>query len=522
MAADHLPARSRSIRRVQWHRLCLNIALLFLSSISGYATYTGFAAFFDADTAGVGLALAFTVAVQALVLVAAHGAFRDYAAGILIWPLVYVCGVLVSTSFGFGFYSHHFSGKALATETYRREATGVATAAIRFATEYRALANISEQIAQHSTQREHQERAVGGTCGGAAQAGEGPRQRLRARDAILFASFGRRLGDAADRADTIAADIGAAASEYGSSAHTAALSRLDRAITTMRALREDPALVGWRDAVRVRLAKSHNGIVDPETGERFNCPDGVLEAKLRSASDLNLPSLPEVMPRVFEADNVASVRRAVVLLTGQVIDWPEPRPTFDPDLDALPLGLGIGIDLIIGLLTLFKRMTYGSGQGRTSNLANLQRRFDAAPGLKPEVVHTLRRLAAEDLNPEILELLDRFVLEQGSRLYIVVPVGADEPVARRLSLLIRVLVAGDMASRSVRLHVGQLPEWWRKNHELGLAGVQHVQLFRLKRGAIGDLLVELLRDSDSWRDAAERQNRRNLPSGLAAMSLESS
>lgn len=261
------------------------------------------------------------------------------------------------------------------------------------------------------------------------------------------------------------------------------------ALQEARALAGDLRLESFREQVRDRLAAAATGFVDPETGERFSCPDSGLESKLKALAGARLPALPQAPAQLFEATHAASVQRGLHLVTGAA--------RFDRERDVLPLALGIAIDVLLLFLTLARRAL----EAAPGSFEGLKARLDPARLLPAGHAAAWLKVVRGDDDDNLGALLDTWGVQDGRWFYLAAPIGGDGCrvlEARRLAAVLRAL---GMVRRVCRRRPAQMPKWWRAPRAGMLAGIEELRLYRLSQPLTDALVLEQIREALAEADA---------------------
>lgn len=483
------------------YAVLIELSILALALLAATATLSGMIALFGGGWLGWIYGGGFGVVIQALIIVALRIvtgqtslAARGFFAGL------YAILVGASVLLGYGFWFDLTAGAGLARDTYRAAIGDVLTPLTAFCQAYDEFARTTADLAQYSGRRAEDERQSGGTCGGGRLKGPGPRQRLRERDAATFADFAQHFaGRAGDFGRLVEATRSQTAGQAASN-HAAATRAVDSALEDARALALDLRFETFRETIRERLAAATAGFVDPETNERFACPDPGLESKLKALAAARLPALPQARAHLFEATHAASVQRGLHLLTGMA--------AFDPQRDVLPLAMGLTIDVLLLCLTLAARAL----QDAPGTFAGLARRLDPARLLPPGHAEAWLKVVRDDAQAGLAQLLQAWGLEDGRWSYLVAPIAGDAAgagagagqsaaEARRLAA---VLGALGLVRRSCLRRPAQMPTWWQEQRADSLAGIELLRLYRLSQPLTDVLVLEQIRQVlDEGEEAAQ-------------------
>jgi hypothetical protein len=460
--------------------------ILLFATVNGIATFTGFRAMMEGQE--LLYPVLFTIAVQGLILVAVHRLVRaGRVAARPVWLVAYFAGALASVILGYGFYFALLSDKDLARDTMREGAAAIVERLTAFERAYADLASSVRDLADRSAARAEEERTVGGTCGGPRLTGEGPRMRLRQRDASQLAMFARHFDARAQEVAVLVIETRAAAAAHDAKARAAGEAALDKALAAARALAADPRLAAWHEAVRGRLDAARAGFVDPRTGERFACPDPELEAALTATLAIALPTPPAGRPQLHEASHAADVRRAFVLVTGLLTGDPAARQEFRPALDGPALGFGLFVDLALLLLAFGGRDPAAGGGG---GLAGLAGRLAGGPELPPHALDALAAAVGAEERQPVPRLLHDFGYDEAGRSYLLVPADGGFGPAAAVDRLAALLVGLGLARPRGVLRLARFPAWWRQPRAGLLGGSGRVRVYRLADGLRRQLLVE--------------------------------
>ena len=317
---------------------------LLASAVSGLATFTGMRELTGGGPTGLLYALAFTVLVQLAILWAVERIAAARGLGRLGPAAVYATAVTVSVGFGYGFFYDLLSAAQRSAESRAELRAAVARQLAGFAGHYRDFADMVAAAAAWSARQAEIERKRGGTGGGRAEPGAGPRTRLRLREAAILDEFARhfreraaRVEELARRMDALLADAGRPPAEV-----TGEVRRLH---AEAAAYARDPRLAELRAFAEGRITRGRTGFVDPRTGERFTCADPELERRLAALLAVPPPEPPGALPSLFAGDRPASLRHALGVVMALVA--PGSAPALDPALDLPPLLAALAVDLLL-------------------------------------------------------------------------------------------------------------------------------------------------------------------------------
>lgn len=484
------------------YRLVIHFSIAALAALAAIATLSGMVALLGGGWQGWTFGLLFGTAVQVLIVVALQivtGQSGLRARG--FFTLLYLLLAGVSVLLGYGFWFDLTQGAGLARDTYRTAMGEVLTPLVSFRQGYEDFARTAAELAEYSGRRAEEERQSGGTCGGGKLRGPGPRQRLRERDAAAFAEAAQHFAARAAALGRLVEATRGQADAQATASHAAAARAVDTALQEARALAGDLRLETFREQVRERLGAAATGFVDPETNERFSCPDSGLESKLKALAGARLPALPQAPAQLFEATHAASVQRGLHLVTGAA--------RFDRERDVLPLALGIAIDVLLLFLTLARRALEAS----PGSFEGLSDRLDPARLLPAGHAAAWLKVVRDDDDDSLGALLDAWGVEDGRWNYVAAPIGGDGRgvvEARRLAAVLRAL---GLVRRVCRRRPAQMPKWWQEPRAEMLAGIEELRLYRLSRPLTDALVLEQIRqavveaDAGSATEDPERQKR---------------
>jgi len=467
--------------------------VLLGSIVSGWATFTGLWAFTGSLMAAV---LAVVLVQLGMIHVAGKMATELGSRGAFLGCLLAYLGFMsVSVAFGYGFYFDLWSGQLFAERSRSEQASRMIVRFVPFQERYEELAAIVRRAAEYSRRTAQVERRQGGTCGGEAVPGDGPRARLRLREARLFESFAehftnrsRRFADLIEEAGRAAdsATIGARALER----------RLVKLHAEASAMAEDSRLADFRRYAAARLEQGRGGFLDPRSKRSFTCPDPELERMLEEAKMITLPKVEQPSVKVFAANRREGQLRAFNVLYGLFLRTvlvpagqsdADPSLRFDPAYDLGPLVFAVVVDLLVFWLAF---------QRSRRELHHLARRLAGRPAFGLTSWRRLDRLVAGDGLPESVRLFERALFEDGRHAYFVIPL-TDSPESRRARALARALDATGALDVALRYHpVEDLPEWWRLSRAAYLADARQIETRRIPRRVVRGLWLDVLRDAE--------------------------
>ncbi len=455
---ENQPTRSPSRHR---HRGVWLSAVIVgcLTVVSFVATFSGWRAVIggtpDVPWGGALLAGLVTAGIQAGLLLAviktkSAPRLRDR----LYWVAIYVIVMLISVTFGVGFWTHRLQGYDMSAQDHHVQLARVTTPLLAFSRAYEAISDTSQELAVHSAAMYQKETQTGDSCGYATLSWEGPRARLRERDQAMF------QGDAAfaaARHEEVQEVIDNLPATFDAGQIAAQEQALRQAVLQMVGHRADPRLAQMRKRVATRMLQDEFA----DNGGSFRCADArlvTLAGDLLAAVDA-LPGLPESATlHITPYDQKAAIGIVFGTLQGKVTDaidviLPQTRnvrrvrrTTASRDaaseasthrLLPLAIALGVVIDTLIFLLCV----PPGSSTGKPGPLGD--RLGEGLEALEPDP--RLRARVSQFLcgveQPEALEqaLRRRFQVQRGVPCILIADGHLAEPGTMALERLMDLL-----------------------------------------------------------------------------------
>ncbi len=458
--------------------------IIVCTLVTAGAMFSGFVSMGDSGPIELGLSALFTLVVAAGIAICAMLMFVAKRRSLqLMFFSVWAFAASISVTMGFGLYYDMTSASTAARIDIR---AAVREAVVPLTTVQSAMQRTSQSadaVATYSEEQARIETVKGGTCDNVAIAAPGPRRDLRLRDAASFREAATELRSRAAEFAKQASSAQDIALTYDPARHAHAVSALDRAFSQVRALSDDGVLSGWRSKVRARIAAADKPVVT-EKGGQFFCRDPGLVQRLRDASAIKMPALPNEPPAITEPTHAESVRRGLALATFQ-------RP-FDLRLDLLPLMLGVTLDVMILLFSGAHAVLNGysigpedsdGDGGFPSPFLGLLRIIRLIPADVVNFIEMVDESLIENPSPT-LAVYDKFCVERDAYDYLVVRQtggSTEDDVLRAFVLLLR-------QEAGVKLHwtgpVATLPDRIRGDLKVRLPDTVRVALYEIKRETI--------------------------------------
>ena len=379
----------------------------------------------------------------------------------------YVFLTLLSVGFGFGFYWKIFESSSEATLSAEAAVTQVQSELQTGQARLERLQETLTTLAGLSRQKAIDEREQGNTCPNS-RPGDGPRRRLRDRDADSFEFVANFVGNRIEKVKADFADIGsdlkravsrdASTIDTRSGTRNAFLRDLNRklqlTITRFNAFRNDPQLIEARDRFSERATRT---VFDNGQGGTFICPDIQLQTTLGGVVKA-IDGLPEIEKAEISAvegseATFEAFRRLYTTLIGAAQFKLPPSPEElrelqrqavqsasggasaaaaeaaqrEPGLgsrDYIPLSVALFVDFCILLVSINRPIN------RFQMLATIAR--EARDGPIGEVLTKFRDSHRDGLAEE-LKAFHHIVFDFLGDYYVAVPVGAQNLEARFLS-----------------------------------------------------------------------------------------
>lgn len=310
-----------------------HIAVLMLTIISFISTYSGIQSLMtNLGDKGLGIfgfkpsvivafiSFLFTLTVQIMIV---YHAMHLKGAGwsILrlhqnviekIWHIaVYLTFIFLSVGFGYAFWFERIGADTYSKKSYKEQVYSSLKNLEQFQQAYTNFSNISSYLSTYSQNKAKEERLRGGTCGGPAQTGPGPRMRLRNQDANYFSDEKRYFDQKKRAVDTLIkqlnSDLTVNLIENVDNLTTPQIEemeqKLNHASSRANLLRTDPIKEQFMNWLDQRIEEGKNGIIkDSRTVEVFTCPDDSIEEARNKLNKITFPELPENI-KLFNPNN---------------------------------------------------------------------------------------------------------------------------------------------------------------------------------------------------------------------------
>jgi hypothetical protein len=287
----------------------LIIKLFLMAGLGGaawYATFDGMLQLIEANFGSLDfktkVAIGFTVSLLTLMIIFILNEFFKPKP---VWQFLlciagYILLLLISVGFGFGFFWKLINSKVVATEEASAAITQVQSALVQGQTRLELVQQSLQQLAEISSRKAREERLVGGTCPDNNDADEGPRQRMRDKDAKDFGDDAMLIGS---RIETVKQGIGDLSPDLKliqtgvdkdpktgrslldadgtrNSFLRSVESKVSSTAASYEALRTDPTL----DELKKRFEERANKEAFMDRGTTFRCPDDRLKTDLLGAA----------------------------------------------------------------------------------------------------------------------------------------------------------------------------------------------------------------------------------------------
>ena len=502
----------------------LDSATMLLSLVSFTSTLAGIQALADDNFF---IPIAFTIALQ-IILVCAVMFFKAAPwRAKLKWLLVYLLCVFISVGFGRAYWFQILRADDYAKEGFRSQLEAVQARLFQFNNDLAIRAGTLGDLAAYSQKMASLEKQNGGTCGGSPAVGSGPRMRLRNEDAIFFAEHNRYYRKQAETVRKISERIRDQVVDYDPGQLDAMERIVNRAVQEMNAVRQDPQweVLKKQVAERVRQGDAYF----ERGGQRFQCPDKLLKSKAEAMLETRLPELQTV--RFFRADKA---NESVYLAFQQMSAWPlallravsgqamalsrqtlgadrpeavkesliaarKARMAENPaqnaaatedyplDPDSLPLVFGLMVDLLLFITT-----RKGSDGGFFDQLNRLLK----APSRQSLLAHFKRYLQGNQW--PITRLLYDYELRDNRARYLIVPTYAHNEERRQLQRLTDLCESQSAMKKHRAEGIAEilLPPWWLAQHP-HIDRQERVNVYQIQPNFTAELLSAEFREENS-------------------------
>jgi hypothetical protein len=483
-----------------------HLAVLMLSVISFISTYSGMQSLMtNLGDQGLGLfgftpgvivafiSILFTLTVQMMIV---YQAMHLKGAGWSIlrlhqnlggkaWHIsVYLTFIFLSVGFGYAFWFERIGADTYSKKYYKEQVYGSLKNLEQFRQAYTNFSNISSSLSTYSQNKAIEERQIGGTCGGPAKIGPGPRMRLRNRDANYFAdeqpyfyekkkTIDKLIGQLNNNLTVNLIDNVAnlTTQQIGEMEH-----KLNNASSIANLLRTDPIKEKFINWLYRRIDEGKNGLIDTRTGEIFTCPDDRIEDARNKLKEINFPKLSENVKLFNPNNSKESVFLAFNRMGGFILSFlplkigeTNRKLTLD---EIIPLGAGILIDFLILIVA-------PPQERKKESLSFINKAFTGKPLLKKEVWDELK---------DTIELIWKYELRKGKRYYLVTPIDSKKDEQIKIREMIDLLLSNKWITLLGNVQKEKI-EGWLSNHS-DLLSYRKFAIYEMNPETYQELFIE--------------------------------
>jgi hypothetical protein len=410
------------------------------------------------------------------------------------WVGAWAFAAFISVTTAYAFWFSLTSSGAFTDRTARDAAREATIPLTTFASDYSLLGEKTAALRDLSAAKAKQEFSNGGTCEAGIGPTEGPRRRLRARDAEEFGQYAQEFARKRADIEQVMEPLDQLYRDSGPGFYAKASVTLEHAYAASVSAAEDPNLAAFKTFLVRRIADGHRPITDPQSGQTFTCDDPELEASMQAAQAVALPPAPAKPPAIAEPTLVSAAGRPFVLIAHPA--------QFSLDLDVRPLLLGILIDFLQAVFVIALR----SGRSAQSAPGSGRPRDRAAGDRFAEKLRgALARNRWPGRGPQSvgwhftetgswLRVLDRHTIclprrRKGSDDYLLAP-QAEDPESLQARGLAVFLRAAELATLHQVTLRGALPPRWQDRLGDHLHQNVQIEVYRLSDGLLNELLLD--------------------------------
>jgi hypothetical protein len=492
-----------------------HIAVIMLSIISFISTYSGMQSLMtNIGDNGLGIfgfmpseiinliSFLFTFTVQIMII---YHAMHIKGAGWSIFHLhrnlvmkswhitVYITFTLLSVGFSYAFWFERIGADTYSKDIYREEVYKSLQRLDEFRNAYTNFSNITSNLASYSQQKAREERQVGGTCGGAAKVGAGPRMRLRAEDAIYFSAqqryFDQQTREIDQLINKLNHDLQFNMTKIEGSFTSQQIEKmqlqLNRANLKANILRQSSIRTAFISWLGQRIDTGKNGIPDGH-GKLFTCPDRTIETMRNELLKVEFPALSENIKLFNPNDSKQSVFLAFKRISEFVTSIFE--RLWNGTENNIILKLAEIIPLVGGILIDFMIFIVAPPEG-TSNILNRRKSFlssvNHAFSDKPLLHENVWRELKKNLN-----LIRRYEFRYGKRHYLIYPTHSRQEEHLMLGEMIDLLLDNHgIKLLSGRIKSQEIEHQWINNHP-DLSELEVFSIYEMRPKIRQELIIE--------------------------------
>jgi len=490
-------------------------AVIMLSIISFISTYSGMQSLMtNIGDNGLGIfgfmpseiinliSFLFTFTVQIMII---YHAMHIKGAGWSIFHLhrnlvmkswhitVYITFMLLSVGFSYAFWFERIGADTYSKDIYREEVYKSLQRLDEFRNAYTNFSNITSNLASYSQQKSREERQVGGTCGGAAKVGAGPRMRLRAEDAIYFSAQKRYFDQQTREIDQLINKLNyelqfnmtKTEGSFTSQQIETMQLQLNQANLKANILRQSSIRTAFISWLGQRIETGKNGIPNGN-GKLFTCPDRTIETMKNELLKVEFPALSENIKLFNPNDSKQSVFLAFKRISEFVTSIFE--RLWNGTENSIILKLAEIIPLVGGILIDFMIFIVAPPEG-TSNILNRRKSFlssvNHAFSDKPLLNENVWRELKKNLN-----LIKRYEFRYGKRHYLIYPPHSRQEEHLMLGEMIDLLLDNHgIKLLSSRIKNQEIEHQWISNHP-DLSELEVFSIYEMRPKIRQELIIE--------------------------------
>ncbi len=490
-------------------------AVFMLSIISFISTYSGMQSLMtNIGDSGLGIfgfmpseiiniiSFLFTLTVQIMII---YHAMHIKAAGWSIFNLhrnivlkswhitVYITFMLLSVGFSYAFWFERIGADTYSKDIYREEVYKSLQRLDEFRNAYTNFSNITSNLASYSQQKARQERQVGGTCGGAAKVGAGPRMRLRAEDAIYFAAQKRYFDQQTREIEQLINKLNyelqfnmtKTEGSFTSQQIEKMQLQLNQANLKANILRQSSIRTAFISWLGQRIETGKNGIPDGN-GKLFTCPDRTIETMKNELLKVEFPALSENIKLFNPNDSKQSVFLAFKRISEFVTSIFE--RLWNGNENHIILKLAEIIPLVGGILIDFMIFIVAPPEG-TNNILNRRKSFLSS------VNHAFSDKPLLDENVWIelkknIDLIKKYEFRYGKRHYLIYPPHSRQEEHLMLGEMIDLLLDNHgIKLLNSRIKSQEIESQWITNHP-DLIELETFSIYEIRPKIRQELIIE--------------------------------
>jgi hypothetical protein len=493
-----------------------HLAVIMLSIISFISTYSGMQSLMtNVGDKGLGIfgfmpaeiinliSFLFTLTVQIMIV---YHAMHIKGVGwsifslhrnlvLKVWHItVYITFLSLSVGFSYAFWFERIGADTYSKDIYREEVYKSLQRLDEFRNAYTNFSNITSNLASYSQQKAREERQVGGTCGGAAKVGAGPRMRLRNEDAIYFAAqkryFDQQTREIEQLINKLNYDLQFNMTKVKGNFTSEQIEKmqlqLNQANLKANILRQSSirtAFISWLDQ-RIETGKS--GMPDGN-GKLFTCPDRTIETMRNELLKVEFPPLSENVKLFNPNDSKQSVFLAFKRIGEFISSIFEKLWNSANDIN-IKLKLAEIIPLVGGILIDFMIFIVAPPQGanhilnrRKSFLSSINHSFTDKPLLNEYVWRELKKNIA---------LIKKYEFRYGKRYYLIYPTHSRQEEHLMLGEMIDLLVDNEgIKLLSGKIKSKEIERQWINNHP-DLIELEVFSIYEIRPKIRQELIIE--------------------------------